>query len=117
MQDKSAITVSKQQSMFVDTAGIASPLWKKWLTEGCASIIISFAANFGELCNGSTYDSDSYCLGSNPSSPAIWLHGQAVKTSPSQGENRGSIPLGAAIRKAFNCNELMAFFFPQSRTF
>ena len=24
----------------------------------------------GELCNGSTYDSDSYCLGSNPSSPA-----------------------------------------------
>ena len=25
----------------------------------------------GELCNGSTYDSDSYCLGSNPSSPAI----------------------------------------------
>ena len=26
---------------------------------------------FGELCNGSTYDSDSYCLGSNPSSPAI----------------------------------------------
>ena len=50
----------------------------------------------GELCNGSTYDSDSYCLGSNPSSPAKWLHGQAVKTSPSQGEIRGSIPLGAA---------------------
>ena len=25
----------------------------------------------GEWCNGSTYDSDSYCLGSNPSSPAI----------------------------------------------
>ena len=24
----------------------------------------------GEWCNGSTYDSDSYCLGSNPSSPA-----------------------------------------------
>ena len=23
-----------------------------------------------ELCNGSTYDSDSYCLGSNPSSAA-----------------------------------------------
>ena len=49
-----------------------------------------------ELCNGSTYDSDSYCLGSNPSSPAISLHGQAVKTSPSQGEIRGSIPLGGA---------------------
>ena len=51
-----------------------------------------------ELCNGSTYDSDSYCLGSNPSSPAR-LHGQAVKTSPSQGEIRGSIPLGATIIK------------------
>ena len=24
-----------------------------------------------ELCNGSTYDSDSYCLGSNPSSAAM----------------------------------------------
>ena len=26
--------------------------------------------NFGEWCNGSTTDSDSVCLGSNPSSPA-----------------------------------------------
>ena len=26
--------------------------------------------NIAELCNGSTYDSDSYCLGSNPSSAA-----------------------------------------------
>ena len=50
----------------------------------------------GELCNGSTYDSDSYRLGSNPSSPAIRLHGQAVKTLPSQGRIRGSIPLGGA---------------------
>ena len=29
----------------------------------------SFAV-VAELCNGSTYDSDSYCLGSNPSSAA-----------------------------------------------
>ena len=27
----------------------------------------------------------------------IWLVGQAVKTSPSHGENRGSIPLRAAL--------------------
>ena len=27
-------------------------------------------SNKAELCNGSTYDSDSYCLGSNPSSAA-----------------------------------------------
>ena len=40
--------------------------------------IITFAVSddrtsVGELCNGSTYDSDSYCLGSNPSSPAIFF--------------------------------------------
>ena len=48
-----------------------------------------------ELCNGSTHDSDSCCLGSNPSSAASTsLHGQAVKTSPSHGENWGSSPHG-----------------------
>ena len=62
----------------------------------------------GELCNGSTYDSDSYCLGSNPSSPAR-LHGQAVKTSPSQGEIRGSIPLGAT---KVRCEEQRTFCLP-----
>ena len=63
----------------------------------------------GELCNGSTYDSDSYCLGSNPSSPAICLHGQAVKTLPSQGKIMGSIPIGGAKRPiAF----AIGFFFP-----
>ena len=66
----------------------------------------------GELCNGSTYDSDSYCLGSNPSSPAIRLHGQAVKTLPSQGKIMGSIPIGGAKRPiAF----AIGFFFPQNR--
>ena len=34
---------------------------------------------------------------SNPSSAAICLHGQAVKTSPSHGENWGSSPHGGAI--------------------
>ena len=71
------------------------------MTEDVRSAIIAFVderreQNIGELCNGSTYDSDSYCLGSNPSSPAISLHGQAVKTLPSQGKIRGSIPLGGA---------------------
>ena len=55
--------------------------------------------HIGELCNGSTYDSDSYCLGSNPSSPAISLHGQAVKTLPSQGKIMGSIPIGGATKQ------------------
>jgi hypothetical protein len=57
--------------------------------------ITGFFIGIAELCNGSTYDSDSYCLGSNPSSAATRLLGQAVKTSPSQGGVRGSIPLGA----------------------
>ena len=61
----------------------------------------SDGTDVAELCNGSTYDSDSYCLGSNPSSAAICLHGQAVKTSPSHGENWGSSPHGGAIKKLF----------------
>lgn len=32
--------------------------------------ITGFFEKIAELCNGSTYDSDSYCLGSNPSSAA-----------------------------------------------
>ena len=62
--------------------------------------------HIGELCNGSTYDSDSYCLGSNPSSPAISLHGQAVKTLPSQGKIMGSIPIGGATKQ----NVFVLFF-------
>ena len=68
--------------------------------------------HIGELCNGSTYDSDSYCLGSNPSSPAIRLHGQAVKTLPSQGKIMGSIPIGGAKRPIASA---IGFFFPQNR--
>ena len=63
--------------------------------------------HIGELCNGSTYDSDSYCLGSNPSSPAIRLHGQAVKTLPSQGKIMGSIPIGGATKQ----NDCVLFFY------
>ena len=32
--------------------------------------IINLVHDFGELCNGSTTDSDSVCWGSNPYSPA-----------------------------------------------
>ena len=77
--------------------------------EGFAIIVFvdDASSSDGELCNGSTYDSDSYRLGSNPSSPAICLHGQAVKTLPSQGRIRGSIPLGGARTHA----EMRGFFF------
>ena len=71
------------------------PSW--WVTKtGQTTLRGNIFLAIGELCNGSTYDSDSYCLGSNPSSPAISLHGQAVKTLPSQGKIMGSIPIGGA---------------------
>ena len=82
---------------------------KKLLTDGAESDIMSFVdktCSIGELCNGSTYDSDSYCLGSNPSSPAISLHGQAVKTLPSQGKIMGSIPIGGAKGHSKSCGFL-----------
>lgn len=31
----------------------------------------SLLRSVAELCNGSTYDSDSYCVGSNPASAAF----------------------------------------------
>ena len=73
--------------------------------------ILGLSSFIAELCNGSTYDSDSYCLGSNPSSPAISLHGQAVKTLPSQGKIMGSIPIGGATKQ----NISFCFFIFQKR--
>ena len=73
---------------------------------GILTFVDETSSSVGELCNGSTYDSDSYCLGSNPSSPATRLHGQAVKTLPSQGRIMGSIPIGGAKEPT----ELVPFF-------
>ena len=50
--------------------------------------------------------------------PAVWLIGQAVKTPPSHGGNRGSIPLSAVILKRIaqpykdvkNLNEMVDFW-------
>ena len=50
---------------------------------------------FPGWCNGSTSDSGSFGLGSSPSPGARWRYGQAAKTSPSQGEIKGSIPFSA----------------------
>ena len=67
-----------------------------------------------ELCNGSTHDSDSCCLGSNPSSAASTsLHGQAVKTSPSHGENWGSSPHGGT--NIVHASHGRFFLFPPTR--
>ena len=43
----------------------------------------------------------------------LWLIGQAVKTSPSHGENRGSIPLGTAKKAVLLENKAAFFFAPQ----
>ena len=63
--------------------------------------------HIGELCNGSTYDSDSYCLGSNPSSPAImppWSRGLGRR--PLKAKIMGSNPIGGATKQ----NVLFCFF-------
>ena len=39
-------------------------------------------------------------VGSSPTRGVIWLHGQAVKTSPFHGGNTGSIPVGVTDCKA-----------------
>ena len=52
-------------------------------------------ADIGELCNGSTYDSDSYCLGSNPSSPAFFFLAplsRGLGRGPLKAETRVRIP-------------------------
>ena len=73
----------------------------------CRSGTIRVRTTIAELCKGSTNDSDSFSPGSNPGSAAIICrHGQAVKTSPSHGENRGSSPRGGAEKVA-----KAAFFF------
>ena len=46
-------------------------------------------------------------------STVFWLIGQAVKTSPSHGENRGSIPLGTAKKAVLLENKAAFFFAPQ----
>ena len=100
-----------------------------WLTIPSRLVIIIFVAGLAvydaEWCNGSTYDSDSYCLGSNPSSAANGLacqkkrgHMQApmvkrFKTPPSHGGNRGSNPLGSTTWKgSAACSRSFSLSFP-----
>ena len=40
-------------------------------------------------------------VGSSPTRGVIWLHGQAVKTSPFHGGNTGSIPVGVIAFNAY----------------
>ena len=67
------------------------------LTSPEGSVIISPAVKTagGEWCNGSTYDSDSYCLGSNPSSPAFLFLAplsRGLGRGPLKAETRVRIP-------------------------
>ena len=67
-----------------------------FLTCPFPSVIIPLAAKAdGEWCNGSTYDSDSYCLGSNPSSPAFLFLAplsRGLGRGPLKAETRVRIP-------------------------
>ena len=51
----------------------------------------------GELCNGSTYDSDSYCLGSNPSSPANGSMVKRLRRRPLKAKSGVRFPLGLPV--------------------
>ena len=56
----------------------------------------------GEWCNGSTCDSDSYCLGSNPSSPAFFFLAplsRGLGRGPLKAATRVQIPLGSPLTK------------------
>ena len=60
----------------------------------CYNIACGQSAD-GEWCNGSTYDSDSYCLGSNPSSPAFLFLAplsRGLGRGPLKAETRVRIP-------------------------
>ena len=58
--------------------------------------IINLVHDFGELCNGSTADSDSACEGSNPSSAAT----KTVCTVVSSSTPASSTPIGRRVPPA-----------------
>ena len=61
--------------------------------------IIAFAVGEAWLSLVERCVRDAEAAGSNPVASTIWFVGQAVKTPPSHGGNRGSIPLRTTLRK------------------
>ena len=59
-----------QKHFFQKQSKTKQIFFKKLLTNQFTRDIIYSVNNKGELCNGSTADSDSVCWGSNPYSPA-----------------------------------------------
>ncbi len=57
--------------------------------------------NKAELCNGSTYDSDSYCLGSNPSSAATTEQSELCSVFLLQ--KKHPLPLSFLLRRKHSC--------------
>ncbi len=58
-------------------------------------------SNKAELCNGSTYDSDSYCLGSNPSSAATTEQSELCSVFLLQ--KKHPLPLSFLLRRKHSC--------------
>ena len=70
-----------------------------------------------ELCNGSTYDSDSYCLGSNPSSPAFLFLAplsRGLGRGPLKAETRVRIPSELLFYALAN-QRFASFFMPKTK--
>ena len=64
----------------------------------CRAFAYNNFRSVGELCNGSTYDSDSYCLGSNPSSPANGSMVKRLRRRPLKAKSGVRFPLGLPVR-------------------
>ena len=48
-------------------------------------------------------------VGSSPTRGVIWLHGQAVKTSPFHGGNTGSIPVGVIFQEELDVEKSLCY--------
>ena len=72
-QERSVPTLAKAGSERVENASLGGIFCKTPIASDCLTEfrnVLNTLQFIGEWCNGSTTDSDSVCLGSNPSSPA-----------------------------------------------
>ena len=89
---------------------------KKCLTFASVFDIITHAVAIerlhdGEWCNGSTYDSDSYCQGSNPCSPATLPPlSRGLGRRPLKAETGVRIPLGVPRKTTVVKQDIRWFF-------
>ena len=90
----------------IETSGIISPVSQtdRFRTD---------PDSVGEWCNGSTYDSDSYCLGSNPSSPAKYASMvKRLRRRPLTAKTGVRVPMGVPQAQCFNRSAVLFLRIP-----